>query len=253
MTVYRAKGIELRLGDWREVLQDVEPDAVITDPPYSARTHAGHNDATDQTRSITGQLTRAELSYGCMAQDEIGAFASEWMRRARGWIALMNSHDAIPAFERAAGDAGRYHFAPVPIIQKRPRLLGDGPASWAVYLLVARRRTQEAARWGCLPGAYFSTTDRTGIVAGAKPLPLMREIVRDYSRPGDLVCDPCAGGGTTLIAAAMEGREAIGAEIDPETFERACARIDGTAITPPLLVEQAPPAHQLDLLGEGKV
>lgn len=31
-------GWELRLGDYREVLADVTCDALITDPPYSART-----------------------------------------------------------------------------------------------------------------------------------------------------------------------------------------------------------------------
>jgi len=53
----------------------------------------------------------------------------------------------------------------------------------------------------------------------------MRAIVRDYSRPGELVCDPCAGGGTTLLAAVLEGREAIGTELDPKTFELAVARL----------------------------
>ncbi len=59
----------------------------------------------------------------------------------------------------------------------------------------------------------------------SKPLGLMRAIVRDYSRFGDLVVDPYAGGGTTLLAAAMEGRRAIGAEVDPMTFEKAVARL----------------------------
>ena len=53
----------------------------------------------------------------------------------------------------------------------------------------------------------------------------MRAIVRDYSEPGDLVCDPCAGGGTTLLAAVIEGRRAIGAERDPDTFAKAVARL----------------------------
>ncbi len=36
---------DLRLGRWQEALADVgEVDAVITDPPYSARTHEGHDD-----------------------------------------------------------------------------------------------------------------------------------------------------------------------------------------------------------------
>ncbi len=59
---------------------------------------------------------------------------------------------------------------------------------------------------------------------GGKPLWLMRSLVRDYSRPGDLICDPCAGGGTTLLAAATEGRRAVGAEMDPKHYEIARKR-----------------------------
>jgi hypothetical protein len=96
------------------------------------------------------------------------------------------------------------------------------------YLVVSRPRHLPYRKWGALPGAYVGTRGvAAGIVAGAKPVSLMRSIVRDYSRPGDLVCDPCAGGGTTLIAARMEGRRAIGSELDPETHRKASARIAG--------------------------
>jgi DNA modification methylase len=67
--------------------------------------------------------------------------------------------------------------------------------------------------------------DDERIVVGSKPLWLMRALVRDYSRPGDLVCDPCAGGGTTLAAARAEGRRSVGAELDPETWRKACERL----------------------------
>jgi len=234
VTVYRKGPIELRLGDYRDALADVEPDAVITDPPYGERTHAGHDRGGPQILSATGQETRRPLRYlGCGA-GELRRFTAAWGARARGWLAVLSSHDQIPDYEAGAEDCGRYAFAPLPVIQKRPRLLGDGPASWAVYLLVSRPRTRSAMRWGCLPGAYFSRCEHASSVVGAKPLDLMRAIVRDYSRPGDLICDPCAGGATTLIAAALEGRRAIGAELDPETYEKACARIERTALTPPL-------------------
>ena len=88
--------------------------------------------------------------------------------------------------------------------------------------------------WGSLPGAYVTSTAEKRAIKGGKPIALMRALVRDYSRPGDLVCDPCAGGATTLIAAALEGRRAIGAELDPKTFALACARIERTALTAPL-------------------
>jgi 23S rRNA G2445 N2-methylase RlmL len=40
MEKYKSNGIELRLGRWQDVLDDiVQCDALITDPPYSERTH----------------------------------------------------------------------------------------------------------------------------------------------------------------------------------------------------------------------
>ena len=62
-------------------------------------------------------------------------------------------------------------------------------------------------------------------VTGAKSLDLMRAIVRDYSRPGDVIADPHTGSGTTLLAARMEGRRSIGAEMMPEHFEIARRRL----------------------------
>jgi len=60
---------------------------------------------------------------------------------------------------------------------------------------------------------------------GSKMLAPMRKLIRDYTIKGDLICDPFAGSGTTLLAAAMEGRRAIGAEVSPETFELAVKRL----------------------------
>jgi DNA modification methylase len=39
-----------------------------------------------------------------------------------------------------------------------------------------------------------------------------------------LVIDPTAGGGTTLIAARLEGRRAMGAEVKPDSYAKALAR-----------------------------
>lgn len=217
----------LRCGDWRTSLADVDTvDAIVVDPPYGQDTHEGHNDGAEQMVSATGQATRADVTYAHWTGDDVHAFVSSWAPRCRGWFACMTSDDLITHYKAAYRAANLYAFAPLPVIQKRPRLLGDGPPSWTVYLMVARPRSIEFTReHKKRPGAYFSQTERLGIVAGAKPIDLMRAVVRDYSKPGELVCDPCAGGGTTLLAASIEGRRTIGAELDASTHAKAIARL----------------------------
>ena len=65
-----------------------------------------------------------------------------------------------------------------------------------------------------------------------KPTSLMRELVEDFTDPGDLVVDPFAGSGTTGVACRMLGRRFVGWERDPTYFEIACRRLAGDEATP---------------------
>lgn len=225
--------LDLRLGRWEDVLADVERvDAVIVDPPYSERTHSGHDAGVANTCSPGwedghGRSERRSHGYGAWTPEDAALFIAHWTTRCSGWIVVMTDHVLAPAYEAAFEAAGWYGFAPLPIIVRasRFRSLGDGPPCWTVWLMVARPRTRGFFAWGALPGWYAGPPERNMQRVGGKPLWLMRAIVRDYSKPGDLVCDPCAGGGTTLLAAAMEGRRAIGAEMDPETHAKATERL----------------------------
>lgn len=240
MTSAHGPGWELHCGRWQDALAGVDAvDAVICDPPYSARTHDGHNNGvsggtvarqTGATRRPDGgvdpETMRRAISYAPWAPADVSAFVAAWSGRCSGWFAALTSHDLCAAWIDAFEAAGRYAFAPLACLSpgSRVRLGGDGPSNWAVWLVVARPREKRFASWGTLPGGYITPPESMPIVGG-KPLGLMRAIVRDYSRPGDLVVDPCAGGGTTLLAAAMEGRRAVGSEMDPDTYAKAVARL----------------------------
>lgn len=219
--------IELRSGRWQDALADVESvDTLITDPPYSERTHGAYREMES--------VNRRPLSYAAWDDAEVQAFVAHWSPRVRGWLVCLTDHHLIPAFEQAYEAAGRYAFAPLACVEpgSRVRISGDGPSQWSIFAMVSRPKTRDAQRWGALQGAYVMPYAQTrrgageghGIMGG-KPLWLMRALVRDYSRPGDLVCDPCAGGGTTLLAAAIEGRRAIGSEMDPATHALASKRV----------------------------
>lgn len=208
---------DLRLGAWQEVLADVEEvDAAIFDAPYSAKVHE-EIELKDEYRK--------PLGYDCMSEAQVAEHVAHWSPRVRGWYVSITCTILAPVWAREMERHGRYVFWGFPPILDRGmsvRLAGDGPSNWCCWMVVGRPRTKTMAKWGTLPGAYVRRPgDEKSARRGGKPLNVMREIVRDYSRPGDLVLDTHAGGGTTMLAAMLEGRRAIGAEVDETAWQDA--------------------------------
>jgi site-specific DNA-methyltransferase (adenine-specific) len=48
-----------------------------------------------------------------------------------------------------------------------------------------------------------------------KPVELVRRLIANSSREGDVVLDPFAGSGSTLVAAHLSGRRCVSVELDP--------------------------------------
>lgn len=245
-------------GPWQEALDGVECDALITDPPYGARTHNGQRTGEGNPNERGSGYYRDPIAYDHWTPSDVHGFVEAWAPRVRGWMVALTCSDLIPHWRAAYEAAGRCTFAPVPcvIIGMTCRLAGDGPSSWAVYAMVSRPRTREAARWGTLPGAYIKGQNSGAVKAqrllvGGKPLALMLDLVRDYSREGDLVCDPCAGLGTTLVAAKITGRRYVGAEMDAERCAAANKRLDATIAGGQTPIEIAA-RNQSDLLADTK-
>lgn len=209
----------LYLGDCAEILPLVgKVDAVITDPPYSERTHVGHD---------ASGAGRAELGYAFLSVAEAYRLALSLSNICDGWIVWMTDHTLAPEISRALSDAGRYVFAPLPYFHagRSVRLTGDGPCSWTDWIVAARTKAQ--SKWGTLPGGYVATRgwdDKARM--GGKPTALMDCLVRDYSRTGETVLDSHMGAGTTGVSCIRAGRKFIGCEIDPAIFSLACRRIE---------------------------
>lgn len=90
-------------------------------------------------------------------------------------------------------------------------------------------------------GPHYSGTFACGgrVHPMQKPAWLMERLIELWSRPGDLVLDPFAGSGETLIQAMLAGRQCIGFEIDPQHCAAANARIAAArrAMQPALALE----------------
>ena len=86
-------------------------------------------------------------------------------------------------------------------------------------------------------GAAIRTTKSSPIYRmhtywSKKPYDAVRDYIRHYTAPGDLVLDPFCGSGSTALAALMEGRKAVALDRSPAAVfitRQTCAPPDPAA------------------------
>ncbi len=233
-----------RRGQWQDQKWP-NAEALITDPPYSRKTHAG-------ARSQGGPFgaLSAPIDYGSITAEDAEELAARFAPLVTQWAVIFCDHTAYNWHACAWRGAGWYVFAPVAWVKPNaaPRFQGDGPACSVEYLMIARPKhapTKRASR----PGHYLAPVphrgnDRTRGPGHKDPLQL-RRLVDDYTDPGDLVLDPYGGTATMGAAALGAGRFYEGSEVDPDMHKAGAERL---RCVPPLLpgLELAQPA-QTDL------
>jgi len=224
-------GWELRLGKFQDVLADVERcNAVITDPPYlSACASAGGSWAAGARHSAVGESPMGYEPASESLLDDLVSFAA---RICSGWFVAFNDFDGAHYVRSAVRSRGAVSAEPIAWVKPKcltpPRGAHNLPEKGTEFIVASRFKPLN--REAHIPGSYVSpsSTPRPGVslfVTGGKPIDLMRAIVRDFTRPGDLIVEPFAGGGTTLLAAVMEGRTVIASEKDPGNFEITLKRL----------------------------
>jgi hypothetical protein len=175
--------------------------AIITDPPYIT------NDAVDLHRAL-------------------GDFAADVLPPG-GALAIMTWQPLLPAVMR---------------VLDRPELVYRWTAAW-IYETTARtpeRTPRVFDGWKPIlvyhkdyipaDATYLYDTvkspdsDKDHHEWGQAPEGFM-QLVRAFTEPGQRVCDPFLGGGTTAIAALAESRKFIGCDIDPASISITAARL----------------------------
>jgi len=252
---------ELRLGRWQDVLADVERcDVILTDPPYSERTHAGFRSGAAIEQLHDG-FHRNRLAYEALATTEAVQFVERWSPVVGRWSLIFGDNVSTVGWSAAWGDAGWVTFAPLAWLKRAaaPRMSGDGPCSAVEYVAAARPRRRTDRHHGSTPGYYETMTvrsylkDNSNTVIGTKDVAGLKRILYDYSRPGDLILDCFAGTATVGQACIETGRSYIGAEMDPKTYALGMKRLKGSTPCLPGLEPDRwrddPAPEQTDLFG----
>lgn len=77
--------------------------------------------------------------------------------------------------------------------------------------------------FNCIDWGKDTTTPK--VHPTQKPVPLLRRLIEIFTDRGDVVIDPCAGSGTTLLVATQLGRKAFGFEIKKDFYKEAQAKV----------------------------
>jgi site-specific DNA-methyltransferase (adenine-specific) len=212
---YRDALVTLYHADANDLLPSLSADLIVADVPYSF----GLN-STDDGASW-GDLMNASRVY------------TSWLREFRritqagqGAAWVFNSWRSFPVLARGANEAGwpitsllvwdKVRMGAGPLRGLRPRYELCALFMHDRFKIANRRLTDIWAE----RVAHRKPTGHKS----EKPVGLIEKLIAESG--GDLVLDPFAGSGTTLVAAKQLGRRAIGIEIEERWCEVAAKRAE---------------------------
>lgn len=185
------------LRDWRPA----GVDAIVTDPPYitddAVELHSALADFALEVLPEGGPLI--VMTWQAILPEVLAAMARPGLvyRWTIAWI-----------FETAERTPDRAHrvfdgWKPIIVFHK-----GSVPreATYIYDLIRSENLDKESHEWG-------------------QSIEGFRRLVRAASEPGQMICDPFLGGGTTAIAALAEGRHFIGGDIDEQAVATSLERV----------------------------
>lgn len=230
---YQDDNVELYHGDCLEVMPTLEAASVhlvLADLPYG--TTANRWDSVIPTDALWEQylrigferaafvLTASQPFTSTLVLSQPALFRHEWVwikNRGSNFANTvrepMKEHESVLVFSR-----GKWTY------NKQMQERTGGGADRVKYDVAFNTSSEnyrefegrDAKQLPSLrvPSSWQKFNTEVGLHPTQKPVDLMRYLIRTYSNVGDVVMDNTAGSGTTLVAAASEGRRAIGIERD---------------------------------------
>jgi len=255
MRVYFQKGDEAVLyqGDAVEVLKELPEgfvDLIITSPPYNVG--KAYGETVNDAKSYEEYLEFARLwlkgayrvlKYGgriavnvpsCLQQSARSRYAYmtfDYVRLMRevgfvdmDWIVWVKSKDGLPVAQSTAWGSWCSPSHPY---------LRDACEYVIVMAKGSKKRSDKKGKNDIKPEEFMQFTTNVWMIPPARdrehpavfPKELPYRLIKLYTWEGDVVLDPFAGSGTTLVVGVELGRKVVGIEIEEKWCEVAVRRL----------------------------
>ena len=225
MTIYyQDEHVTLYHGDAREVMvnmADQSVTAVITDPPYTERTHSNA-----KTNKGKGHDVKA-IQFDAFSDQDLYQALQESARVSKSWVIATLAYQHALTIDSTPPEGLRSLRVGVWVkTNPMPQISADRPGQgWEAISYLHRDDVKPAWNGGGSHGNYIAPVVQNEGHPTVKPLPMLADMVRKFTNHGDTVLDPFAGSGTTLRAAVNEGRKAIGIELEEKYCEIIVSRL----------------------------
>ncbi len=230
-------GLTLHLGDCIDgmtMLADGSIDFTITDPPYEDEAHTKgkrQGPTSDGKRRVVDEA----FSFPPITEVQRLEVGRQLGRVCRVGAVVFCQVEAAMLWRVALEQGGLTYRRTIPWVKPdaMPSLHGRWPGQAFESIVLALKPGATVPIGG--KARYYEVTRERGDTRAhptAKPLALMRQIVEDFTAPGQLVLDPFAGSASTGVACAMLGRAFVGWEIDPEMHAIGSRRLVGDEAKP---------------------
>ena len=201
---YEKDGQTIYLGDCREVLPTLDADVLVTDPPF------GIGFASGQHGKFKGNQIQNDNDTRC--RDEV---LLAWGNRP----ALVFGRWDNPIIE-----------ARQVIVWDKGEGVGMGDLSipwkpnWEMIFILGTGFVGNRTSGVIRDSSVVSWSSKGRLHPNMKPLGLLQKLI--VKCPLGLILDPFMGSGTTLVAAKLLGRKAIGIEIEEKYCSIAAKRLE---------------------------
>ena len=209
-------------------IPDNSIDLIVTDPPYpitkkGCAGNSGGMMVTEKTKQ--GKI----FDHNDISVKE---YAPEFYRLLKdgSHCYVMTNHVNLIEMLNTFTNVG-FRFIKCLIWDKGNKIMGRFYMSQYEYILFMRKgKGVQINNCGTsdilsIPNKKTKGDDGKNLHDTEKPVELMKILIENSSKVGQLVCDPFMGIGSTGIASVMTGRRFIGTEIDEKYYNIACERI----------------------------
>lgn len=216
-------------GDCAAVLERLEApvDHCVMDAPYSEWVH-DQEKKSGRRRDGTARLS--PIGFDALSNELRSAVSGQCGRLVRRWCLVFADGESAHLWRQSFADAGLRHIRLGAWVKpdSSPQFSGDRPAA-AFEAIQISHGAGERPRWnaGGKRGVWVYGIEREEREHDTpKPLPLMLDLIADFTDPDDLVLDPFAGSGTTGVACLRLGRRFLGVEKSPKYAALARERLE---------------------------